>query len=64
MTAAVLTRLEFLDGKLATLATSADGFVNASISATTDETNNLIPINHANFALITNIGTDAPISRI
>jgi hypothetical protein len=46
------------------LATSADRFVNASISPTTDETNNLIPINHSHFALIANIGTDAPISRI
>ena len=60
----LLTGLEFLDGKFASLAMTTDGLVDSAISTATDEANDLITVNHPHFALITKIVTEASIRRI
>ena len=58
------TWLEFLDGKLAGLAMSADCFVHSTISSATDKTDNFVSIYDSDFALISYVRTDAPITGI
>lgn len=48
----ILTRLELLDSKLSFPTISANCFVDTSISTTTDETNDFVLVNDADFALI------------
>ena len=58
------TGLELLDGELSCLATPANGLVHPAIGSTADESNNLIAVDDPNFALVSNIWTDAPVRRI
>jgi hypothetical protein len=58
------TRLELLDGKLATLAMTAHGFVYAAISARTDEADDLVSIDYSDFALVSHTRAGASIRRV
>ena len=60
---ALLIRLKFLDGKLASLAVTANGFVNSAIRATANEPNDLVAVDDPNFTLITGVSRPS-ISRI
>ncbi len=58
------TRLELLDSKLATLAMTAHGFVHAAIGARTDEADDLVSIDHSDFALVSHTRASASIRRV
>jgi hypothetical protein len=55
------TWFKFLDGYLSALPIPCHGLVHASISSTTDEANNFVPVDNANFALVANIWTNTSI---
>lgn len=58
------TWLEFLDGKLPNLAMTTNSLVDSSISTTTDEPDDFISVNYSDLALVSNIWTNSPVTRI
>jgi hypothetical protein len=64
MAGVCITWFEFLDSKLASLAMSTDCFVHSSIGSATDETDHFVSIYDSDFALISRVSTDAPITWI
>lgn len=60
----IVTWFEFLDGEFACLTVAADGFVDSAICSTANETDDFVAVDDSDFALISNIGTYAPITRI
>lgn len=48
----LLVWLELLDRELSNLTMAADGFVDTSISSTTDEADDLVLVYHTNFTLV------------
>jgi hypothetical protein len=58
------TRFKFLDGEFARLAMAADSLVDSPISSTADESDHLVPVNNADFALIAHILWDTPINWV
>jgi len=58
------TRLKFLDSKLPSLAMTANGLVDSSISTTANKADDFVPVYDPNFALIPHIGANTTIRRI
>lgn len=58
------TGLEFLDGEFPRLAVPADCFVDSSIGSTADEADDFVAIYDSNFALVSNVRSDTPISWV
>ena len=59
----LLVGLKLLDGKLASLAMTANGLVNSAIGTAADESNDLVAVNDADFTLIADMSS-SPISWI
>jgi phosphatidylglycerophosphate synthase len=60
----MVTWLEFLDGKLARLAMTANCFVDSPIGTRTDEADDFISVDHSHLALVANAGTKASVCWI
>ena len=59
-----LTWLEFLDSEFASLAVSADGFVDSSIGSTTDEPDYFVSVYNSDFTLIPDVWSNTPITWV
>jgi hypothetical protein len=59
----LLVGLKLFDGKLASLAMTANGFVNSAICTAADESNDLVAVDDSDFTLIADM-SGSPISWI